>query len=136
MGKEIGLIIPAYNAHNTIKKLLHSICLFNFLEKVDVLLVDDASDNNYNYLKDLFPEISLEILTLEKNHGPGYARNIGIKWAIEKKIPYIMFSDADDYFININFWSEITEEEKKNNDLFIFNYLEKGIKTNIRDIDV
>ena len=66
MGKEIGLIIPAYNAHNTIKKLLHSICLFNFLEKVDVLLVDDASDNNYNYLKDLFPEISLEILTLEK----------------------------------------------------------------------
>ena len=136
MGKEIGLIIPAYNAHNTIKKLLHSICLFNFLEKVDVLLVDDASDNNYNYLKDLFPEISLEILTLEKNHGPGYARNIGIKWAIEKKIPYIMFSDADDYFININFWSEITEEEKINNDLFIFNFLDEGIKANIRDIDV
>ena len=136
MGKEIGLIIPAHNAHSTIKKLLHSVCLFNFLEKVDVLLVDDASDNDYNYLKDLFPEISLEILTLEENHGPGYARNIGIKWAIEKKIPYIMFSDADDYFININFWSEITEEEKINNDLFIFDFLDEGIKANVRDIDV
>ena len=135
MGKEIGLIIPAYNAHNTIKKLLHSICLFNFLEKVDVLLVDDASDNNYNYLKDLFPEISLEILTLEENHGPVYARNIGIKWAIEKKISYIMFSDADDYFININFWSEITEEEKINNDLFIFDFLDE-MECNVKDLDV
>ena len=79
MNKEIGLIIPAYNAHNTIKKLLHSICLFNFLEKVDVLLVDDASDNDYNYLKDWIPENSVEILTLEENHGKAYARKICIK---------------------------------------------------------
>ena len=41
MNKEIGLIIPAYNAHDTIKKLLHSICMFSFVDKVDILLFDD-----------------------------------------------------------------------------------------------
>jgi len=136
MNKEIGLIIPAYNSHNTIRKLLHSICLFDFLDKIDVLIIDDASTEKYDYLKDTFPEISLEILCLNENHGPGYARNIGINWAIEKEIPYIMFADADDYFININFWSEIKEEEKINNDLFIFNFLDEGIRASVRDIDV
>ena len=53
MGKEIGLIIPAYNAHDTIKKLLHSICMFSFVDKVDILLVDDNSEKDYEYLQNI-----------------------------------------------------------------------------------
>ena len=136
MNKEIGLIIPAYNAHDTIKKLLHSICMFSFVDKVDILLVDDNSEKDYEYLQNIFQDLNLTIIRLEKNYGPGYARNLGINWAIEKRLPYLMFADADDYFINIDFWDKISDEHKKNNDLFIFNFIDEGAGGQIKDIDV
>ena len=136
MNKEIGLIIPAYNAHDTIKKLLHSICMFSFVDKVDILLVDDNSEKDYEYLQNIFQDLNLTIIRVEKNYGPGYARNLGINWAIEKRLPYLMFADADDYFINIDFWDKISDEHKKNNDLFIFNFIDEGAGGQIKDIDV
>lgn len=134
--REIGLVIPSYNAHDTIKKLLHSICLFTFLPIVDILIVDDFSDEPYDYLKEIFPELKLEIIRFEKNYGPGYARNLGINWAIEKKLPYLMFADADDFFLNCNFWVTITDEQKEKNDLFIFNFFDEEHESNIKDLDV
>ena len=50
MDKEIGLIIPAYNAHDTIQRLLHSISIFNFVNKIKICIIDDYSDLNYNYI--------------------------------------------------------------------------------------
>ena len=100
---KIGLIIPAYNAHSTIKKLFHSIAMFNFLPKIEVCLIDDKSDYSYDYLYGLFPEVNLTIIKNIYNYGPGYSRNRGIEWAIKKDLPFIMFADADDYFINFDF---------------------------------
>ena len=45
MEKEIGIIIPAYHAHDTIQRLLHSISIFSFIDKVAVCIVDDCDDD-------------------------------------------------------------------------------------------
>ena len=62
MDKEIGLIIPAYNAHDTIQRLLHSISIFNFVNKIKICIIDDYSDLNYNYLINKFDNLDITIL--------------------------------------------------------------------------
>ena len=56
--------------------------MFSFVDKVDILLVDDNSEKDYEYLQNIFQDLNLTIIRLEKNYGPGYARNLGINWAI------------------------------------------------------
>lgn len=132
----LGLIIPAYNAHDTIQKLLHSICMFDFVERTHVLIVDDFSERDYEYLRGQFPDLSLEILRLEENHGPGYARNVGIDWCVEMGFPFVTFADSDDYFIKNDFWDVIEEEDKEKNDLFIFSFYDSGSQCSLKDFDV
>jgi glycosyltransferase involved in cell wall biosynthesis len=72
--KELGIVIPAYNAHDTIRRLLHSIGCFNFLDKVKVVIVDDASKEPYDYLLEDFKDLDIHLITLKENVGPGFAR--------------------------------------------------------------
>ena len=107
MEKEIGIIIPAYHAHDTIQRLLHSISIFSFIDKVAVCIVDDCDELNYDYLKNKFDNLDIIIFRNKENSGPGFSRNVGIQWARKNKIPFIMFADADDYFLNFDFWDKI-----------------------------
>lgn len=136
MDKEIGLIIPAYNAHDTIQRLLHSISIFNFVNKIKICIIDDYSDLNYNYLINKFDNLDITILVNENNRGPGYSRNKGIQWAKDEKLPFLMFADADDYYINFDFWDKVNYDEKIENDLFVFNFYNEEMKLNTKDIDV
>lgn len=133
--EKIGIIIPAYNAHNTISKLLHSISLFTFLDKVEVCLVDDCSEKKYDYLYERFPDLKLNIIRLETNQGPGVARNIGIDWALKKEKTHLIFADSDDYFLSTNFW-DLVEEKDKDSDYFLFKFYDQLNDMVIRDIDV
>ena len=45
MEKQIDIIIPAYNAHNTIDKALASIACQNISDKIKVTIVNDCSPN-------------------------------------------------------------------------------------------
>lgn len=134
--KELGIVIPAYNAHDTIRKLLHSIGCFSFLDKVEVVIVDDASEEPYDYLLDDFKDLDLNLIRLEENVGPGFARQAGIDYFIEKDIPYLMFADADDYFFDFFFWDEVPTEKKEENHIFLFQfYCEEG-NHYMDDIDI
>lgn len=136
MEKEIGLIIPAYHAHDTIQKLLHSISMFSFVDRVSICIVDDYDEKDYDYLKDKFNHLDITVLKNKENRGPGFSRNVGIQWARNSKIPFIMFADADDYFVNFDFWDKIPEEEKLNNEYFVFNFFNEEIDVNTKDLDV
>lgn len=136
LNDNIAIVIPAYNAHATIKKLFHSIALFSFLDKVQVCLIDDNSNQPYDYLYALFPEIKLTILKNKENKGPGYSRNQGIQWVINKEIPFIMFADADDYFINFNFWEKTPKQNKEENTLFLFRFYDEQDDLFCTDVDV
>jgi len=96
--KKIDIIIPAYKAHKTIEKTLHSIAIQSIIDKVDVTIVNDCCpEGDYQDTIKLFSNfMDIKEIKLDKNCGPGEARNQGMK---NTKNDYIMFVDADDYLI-------------------------------------
>ena len=90
----IDIILPVYNAFDTILSCLNSICDQKVDAKVKVTILDDASYDTYDYLYDMYKnKLDINIIRFEDNTGPGAKR----KWAIEHTNgDYLLFLDADD----------------------------------------
>lgn len=92
----IDVIIPAYNAHETIDKTLFSIAYQDNVDNINVYIVNDYSDHDYSEFVDFFSNfMNICEIKLEKNSGPGLARQKGIDVSNGK---YIVFIDSDDNF--------------------------------------
>ncbi len=96
---KVSVIIPVYNAENSLSNAIESVINQTIeFKNIELILVDDNSSdgskqiisnyaNYYNNIKPIF---------LEKNTGsPSEPRNIGISNA---SAPYLMFLDNDDEF--------------------------------------
>ena len=110
----IDVIIPAYNAHETILKTLASIALQKNADQLKVYIIDDCSNVGYEKECNLFKDrLNINLFKLEKNMGPGYARQYGIDVSNGK---YIVFIDSDDSFFDYNscemLFSEIDKSKK------------------------
>lgn len=96
----IDIIIPCYNSHSTIEKTLNSIVIQSIKNKIQVLLVDDNSRNDYQDIIQTYKDyINISLISLEKNSGSGIAREKGIEKTNGK---YIMFLDSDDILLGID----------------------------------
>lgn len=98
MGKLISVIIPCYNVEEYIDRCLNSIIHQTIgVEKLEVILVDDAStDNTWEKLltwEKSYPE-SIILIQHETNKKQGAARNTGLYYVTA---PYVSFVDADDW---------------------------------------
>lgn len=94
----IDIIIPAYNAHETLYKTLSNIALQTKKDKIIVYIVNDCSNKNYQREVDNFSDIlSIKEIKTTKRLGPGGARQFGIEHSSSE---YILFMDADDQFYN------------------------------------
>ena len=93
----IDIIIPAYNAHDNLYKALMSISLQVIKDKLKVYIIDDCSDEPYDYLKEDFNDLDITIKRLDKNIGPGVARNTGLEISNSE---FVFFLDSDDMLIN------------------------------------
>jgi len=94
--KKIDIIIPAYKAQNTILRTLSSIACQSILDKLSVTIVNDCDGIGYKKFVDQFSsDMDIKEITLEKNGGPGVARQYGID---NTKCPYFTCIDADDTF--------------------------------------
>jgi len=92
----IDVIIPAHKAQNTILRTLSSIALQDVMSDIDVTIVNDADGIGYTKFIDMFsPYLSVREIVMEKNGGPGDARQYGLD---NTKNPLVMFIDADDTF--------------------------------------
>lgn len=105
----IDIIIPAYNSHNTIKKTLSSIAIQSIIDKCNVIIVNDGSLVDYSEEINFFKKyMNIIELTICKNHGVGYARQIGLE---NSKSEFLMFVDSDDclndYFSLENLYKNI-----------------------------
>ncbi len=100
---KFSIVIPLYNKASYIAETLASITTqtkFPF----ELIIVDDCStDGSLEIVKSFFEaaplfvkHVHLEIIELKKNHGPGYARNIGFS---KTSGDVISFLDADDIYI-------------------------------------
>lgn len=100
-----SIIIPAYNAERYISRCIDSVYNQTFdSNEFEVIVVDDCSPDN---LADKVVELqekytSLHLIRHRLNKRQGGARNTGLKVA---KGDYIMFLDADDYWIYRNILS-------------------------------
>ena len=87
----VSIIIPAYNASNTIDRCLKSV-LNQTLKNIEVIVINDCSkDNTLEILKSYK---NIVLINNEKNLGPAASRNKGLDIAKGK---YIGFVDSDDY---------------------------------------
>jgi GT2 family glycosyltransferase len=72
--EEIPIIVVNYNGIELLKKYLDSVLQTQYPSRV--IVVDNGSnDGSVEYLK----EKGVEVIQLDKNYGPAYARNVAIK---------------------------------------------------------
>lgn len=88
MGKLISIIIPAFNEEKIIGECFKSLKNQSY-KQVEIIVVDDGSQDSTRTLVKSFPDIKL----LTQGHkGPGQARNFG---AAKAKGEILVFADAD-----------------------------------------
>ncbi len=94
--KKVSVIVPAYNAHNTLARCLGSL-VNQTIQDIEIIVVNDASsDDTYEIMHrchDQFPD-KVRIINNDINRGSGGARNCGFDVAEGE---YIGLVDSDDY---------------------------------------
>ncbi len=90
----ISIIVPVYNAENTIDRCLDSIRKQTFRD-IEIIIVDDGSTDNSGNLIRKYVEADSRFCLIEKeNSGVADARNIGIEHAHGE---FLQFADSDDW---------------------------------------
>ena len=111
--KGLDIIIPFYNNITGLELTLNSV-VFD-LPNINVTVVDDCSDVDYSDIKELFPTV--QFLRLEKNSGPGIARQYGIDHTFNQ---YIMFVDTGDYILSKYNLLEILNTINNNDSYYMY----------------
>ena len=115
--KMISIIIPMYNAANTIEKCLDSI-LFSSNNQIEIITIDDCSFDSTALIIEQKYKDKVIFLKNEHNEGPSYSRNKGLKIATGK---YVCFVDADDCVSN-EYVNTLIEKVHLNYDIVFFDY--------------
>lgn len=90
----ISVIIPVYQASDTIKRCVESIVSTSSV--IEIICVDDGSrDDSLTKLQSMAADDDRLVVIHQENAGAGAARNNGLKHASGE---YVMFCDADDAY--------------------------------------
>ncbi|MCI8598690.1 MAG: glycosyltransferase family 2 protein [Lachnospiraceae bacterium] len=96
---KISIIIPVYNCEDYLEQCIKSV-LAQSLKELEMICIDDGStDFSAQLLQEFARKDKRIVLLCQENQGPGAARNAGIRQAKGK---YIIFLDADDYYVDEN----------------------------------
>lgn len=95
--KKVTVGIPAYKAQDHICDCLASIQIQTIRDDIIVVIASDYPDDDYEFVKEKYPKLDIEILPCEKNTGAGLARQRCLDAC---KTEWITFIDADDVFFN------------------------------------
>ena len=93
---KISAVMALYNTpYNYLKATVESILTQKF-DDFEFIVIDDASTIDYEDFFKKFDDERIKHLKLEKNSGPGAARNAGIRMA---KGEYVAIVDSDDIYM-------------------------------------
>lgn len=106
----VSIIIPLFNKEKYVTRAIDSI-LAQTYQDFEIVVVDDGSTDRSPELVQKYRDPRLRLIRQE-NHGPGFARNLGIK---ETTAPYLAFLDADDEWLP-DFLNRYLEALKANPD--------------------
>lgn len=131
---KISVVVPVYNASNTIERCVDSI-MSNKFDDLEVILIEDCSkDDSLNKCKSLaekYPQV--RCVHNEVNRGVSYTRNRGLDEATGE---YIMFVDSDDW-VAPNYYALFDNAINQNPDsLIICGYVNHDEMMNGRKDDI
>ncbi len=92
---DVSVVIPVYNASAVIGRALASVAA-QTLENYEIVIVDDASDDDLDNALGPFRHLGLRVLRHDANRGAAAARNTG---AAAARGRLIAFLDADDEWL-------------------------------------
>ena len=91
---KLSIIVPCFNAENTISKCVESLVMSSYSDK-EIILIDDGSTDN---TKEIIEQYSIKYSYIhaysKDNEGLGKTRNYGIKVCTGDLVTFI---DSDDY---------------------------------------
>lgn len=115
--KKVSVIVPMYNAANTIEECLDSLTAQTIFTDMEFLLVDDCSTDDtisrVSKYEKKYPE-NIMLITLDQNGGPGRARNIAMGYACGE---YVGFVDSDDAVVPTMYEHLYNEAKEKDADV-------------------
>ena len=123
--KKVSIIVPAYNAHDTLARCLGSL-VNQTLQEIEIIVVNDAStDDTWEIMERCEKQFSDKVIIIDgkENRGPGGARNQGLDIATGE---YIGFVDSDDYVADNMYEHLYSKAKEKDADIVAFARFEKG----------
>ena len=115
---KVSVVIPVYNVEPYLSECLDSV-LSQTLKDLEVICVDDGSDDGSNAILEKYAARDARIKILHRNHvGVASARNVGLECADGE---FIYFLDSDDMLIDRRAFEELHRlAESKRLDMIIF----------------
>lgn len=115
----LDLIIPVYKNIAGLYRSLMSLGT-ELNTQIHVTIVDDCSGDNYDEIISIFQKFfPIRVIYLEKNSGPGVARQAGLDAASQ---PYVSFLDCGDVYISPNRLFECLNQVRSNPHIDLFSY--------------
>ncbi len=112
---KLSVIIPAYNAEDTLEKCLDSV-FAQTVRDMEVIVINDGSTDHTEKILKRFPVRSMTV----ENGGQGRARNIGMEMA---EGDYLGFVDSDDWIDPQMYEKLIQKAEESKADVVICDWL-------------
>jgi glycosyltransferase involved in cell wall biosynthesis len=91
----VSIVVPVHNRQHTLQRALNSALALQDCAPIEVIVVDDRSDDGTTALLMELDDPRISALSLLRRHGANTARNVGIAIA---RAPVIAFLDSDDNY--------------------------------------
>lgn len=130
---KLSIVVPMYNAEEYVKEMLDS-ALDGVDESVEVIVVDDGSTDGSYQVVESYPDSRVHLYS-QPNSGAPAARNNGLGKA---KGEYVLFFDADDFFVKGAVRKILKRIAKSEHDLYVGNmyrYDGKEAKLEFKDMN-
>lgn len=114
---DLTVVMPCYNAGNTILRAIDSIVIQDVLPEKLIIINDCSTDNTLEVLAGFLNKnlkFEVEVINLKVNKGASYARRIGCEKTQSK---YIAFLDSDDAWHREKIKKQLYYMEKYNIDI-------------------
>jgi len=102
----ISVIIATFNRAHLISRAIDSV-LTQSHQNFEMIIADDGSDDNTEEVVKNYSDSRIKYFKLQKNGGPGRAKNFGVEMASGETITFL---DSDDYYENVRVLEKINQK--------------------------
>ena len=115
----VDIILPNYNKFNFVEEAIDSVVNQTFKNWHMYIIDDNSNDNSWSVIKKFSNLYNVTHVRLNKNMGPSFCRNFGMRISKSK---YISFIDSDDTWKSNKLEKQINFMEKNNLDFTYTDY--------------